>query len=112
MFQKVGFVGIGVMGFHMAKHLVEKGFEVTVYDHNADKCQALAEIGAKVAPSLDKVAADAEIVFTMLPNEQIVREVILGEGGVASGAKPGASSPSSRKRTLRVTGSVLSVVPR
>ena len=89
MFQKVGFVGIGVMGFHMAKHLVEKGFEVTVYDHNADKCQALAEVGAKVAPSLDKVAADAEIVFTMLPNENIVREVILGEGGVASGAKPG-----------------------
>ena len=89
MFQKVTFIGTGVMGFHMAKHLIEKGYDLTVYDARPESCQLLVNMGAKLAASAKESAKDADIVFTMLPTEKIVHEVVLGEDGVADGAKPG-----------------------
>ena len=89
MIKKVAFIGVGVMGSPMAKHLLEAGYQVTVYNTNPDKCRDLIEAGAVRAESLKEVAADADAVFTMLPTEFIVRDVLLKEGGVAEGAKPG-----------------------
>lgn len=107
MIKKVAFIGIGVMGFHMARHLLEKGYEVTVFDNNREACAKLAVDGAKQADSLHTVAADADIVFTMLPNEKIVHDVLLGENGVASGAKPGTifanSSTVSPQSNVRLS---------
>jgi len=89
LIKKVAFVGIGVMGFPMAKHLIEAGYDLTVHNRHPEKCRELLNMGAKLAPSAAEVARDVDIVFTMLPTEHTVREVVLGEGGVASGARPG-----------------------
>lgn len=92
--RKIGFVGIGNMGFPMAGHLVKKGFEVTVHDIRTQAVQAfLAEHGGKSAASPLEAAHGADAVITMLPDERVVREVVLGDGSencVAAGLARGA----------------------
>lgn len=82
--KKIGFIGIGNMGAPMASHLVKAGFEVTVYDVRPEVVSIFVQRhGGTGAESLQALAKDAEAVITMLPNEKIVREVILGANGVA-----------------------------
>jgi 3-hydroxyisobutyrate dehydrogenase-like beta-hydroxyacid dehydrogenase len=88
---KIGFVGVGVMGSRMARNLVKAGHELTVHDANAETTAAVAkDIGAKATASPREAAAASEIVITMLPNGQVVREVVFGENGLAAGFKPGS----------------------
>ena len=89
MIKNVAFIGIGVMGNPMIRHLMEAGYNVTIYYHkDPAKMQPLLDKGAKAAP-LHEVAKDADVLFTMLPTEDIVRKVLVGEGGAMEGAKPG-----------------------
>lgn len=89
--KKVGFVGIGNMGSPMAAHLVSAGFDVSVYDIKPETAAIFVErYGGKVAASLTAVAKGADAVITMLPNDHVVREVILGAGGVAAALSKGA----------------------
>jgi 3-hydroxyisobutyrate dehydrogenase len=89
--RKIGFIGIGNMGAPMAGHLVKAGFEVTAYDVRPETLSIFVERhGGKAAASLRQVAQDADAVITMLPNDKIVREVILGAEGVASALPRGA----------------------
>ncbi len=79
--RKIGFVGVGNMGNPMAGHLVKAGFDVTVFDARPETMQAfVAQHGGKSAASLVELANGADAVITMLPDDQIVRKVILGEG--------------------------------
>ncbi len=87
--KKVTIVGTGVMGHPMAEHLVTGGFDVTIYARRPETCKDLEEKGAKLAASLKEAAEDAEVIITMLPTQDIVRSVVLDEGGLADGAKPG-----------------------
>lgn len=83
--QRVGFIGIGNMGSPMAAQLVKAGFDVTVYDINPEATEKfVAQHGGKVAASLARLGGTCEAVVTMLPNDKIVREVIVGDKGVAS----------------------------
>jgi len=87
---KVGFIGIGNMGTPMAAHLVRRKFDVTVYDARPEAVSIFVERhGGKGAESLGALARDADAVITMLPNDKIVREVILGDDGVAGALKRG-----------------------
>jgi len=89
--KKVGFIGIGNMGSPMAAHLVEAGFDVTVYDVKPEAVAIFVERhGGTAAGSLKMVAEGADAVITMLPNDKVVSEVILGEGGVAAILRAGA----------------------
>lgn len=92
--RKIGFVGLGNMGNPMAGHLARAGFELTVYDIRPEAVAAfLAEHRAKAAASLIEVARDADAVITMLPDDKVVRKVVLGEGGqdgIAAGLARGA----------------------
>lgn len=92
--KKVGFVGIGNMGFPMAGHLVNKGFDVTVYDARPEVMEAfVAQHRGKAAATLVDAAHGADAVITMLPDEKIVRKVVLGEGSencIAAGLARGA----------------------
>ena len=92
--RKIGFVGIGNMGFPMAGHLVRKGFDVTVYDIRPEVAKAfVAQHGGKAAQSLVDVAHGADAVVTMLPDDKVVRKVVLGDGSencVAAGLAKGA----------------------
>jgi 3-hydroxyisobutyrate dehydrogenase len=91
MQSKVGFVGLGTMGFPMTKGLAEQGISVLAYDASWATCErAEAIAGVRVAHSLSEVAAGSRIVFTCLPNDRIVREVYLGENGMAQALTSGA----------------------
>jgi len=88
--KKVGFIGIGNMGSPMAAHLVDAGFEVSVFDVRPEAVAIFVERHrGKAAESLKAVAEGADAVITMLPNDKVVREVVLGEGGVAATLRKG-----------------------
>jgi 2-hydroxy-3-oxopropionate reductase len=86
---KVGFIGLGIMGRPMAKNLVKAGYELIVFDFNKEAVDDLVSCGATAAESGKEVASQVEVVITMVPNSPHVRAAVLGENGVAEGAKPG-----------------------
>ena len=85
---KIGFIGLGIMGRPMAKNLLKAGYSLVVHDKFA-KADDLVALGAKAAASNKDVAAQSDLIITMLPNSPHVREAVLGQGGVIEGAKAG-----------------------
>lgn len=81
----IGFIGVGVMGNPIAKHLIAKGHTVLAYDKSEQAVAALVAAGAKGAASIADVVDRAEIVFTSLPSPAVFTEVALGAGGVKDG---------------------------
>lgn len=90
MSEKVGFVGLGIMGRPMARNLVRAGYELVVYNRSRSKVEELAAEGAKAAENPREVAESSDIVFTMLPGPPEVREVVIGENGLLQGAREGS----------------------
>ncbi len=86
---KLGFIGLGIMGKPMALRLINKGYDVYVFDIDAKKVSDVVNEGGIGARSAKEVAAHSEITFTIVPNSEHVEEVIFGENGIASGAKEG-----------------------
>src|SRR5437763_3117031 len=89
---KVAFLGLGVMGFPMAEHLVKKGgHEVTVYNRTHAKAQAWAEkFGGRSAPTPKAAAADQDFVMSCVGNDNDLRAVTLGADGAFAAMKSGA----------------------
>jgi 2-hydroxy-3-oxopropionate reductase len=89
--EKVGFVGLGIMGRPMARNLMRAGYELVLYNRTRSKAEELArETGAEVATDLKEVAQRSGVIFTMLPSPQEVREIVAGEGGLLAGAGEGS----------------------
>jgi 3-hydroxyisobutyrate dehydrogenase len=93
--QSVAFLGLGVMGYPMAGHLVLAGHRVTAYNRSPAKAQAfVAEFGASgnanSAATPREAAAGADIVFCCVGNDDDLRSVVLGANGALAGMKPGA----------------------
>jgi 3-hydroxyisobutyrate dehydrogenase len=87
----LGFVGLGVMGSRMLRHLTQAGHAITVYDlQAATRDKVAADTGATAAAAPRAVAQAADIVFTMLPDGAAVRDVVFGADGLAQGFRPGA----------------------
>ncbi|MDX2222311.1 MAG: NAD(P)-dependent oxidoreductase [Rhodospirillaceae bacterium] len=87
----VAFIGLGVMGFPMAGHLVAKGHRVTVYNRTAARAEAWTDQhGQSRADTPRRAARGAEIVFTCVGDDPDVRAVVTGEEGVLAGLSPGA----------------------
>ena len=86
---RVGFIGLGHMGRHMARNLARGGHEMTVFDINPNAAEEVLSMGATLAESPAAVAAASQVVFTSLPRPEDVEEVAAGEGGVLSGAAAG-----------------------
>ena len=88
---QVGFIGLGNMGWPMARNLRQAGFDVVVYDVDADlAARFVGEFGGAAAGAPADFAG-CDVVVTMLPNDGIVREVVLGwDGGLATHMKPGS----------------------
>ncbi|HEX3688127.1 MAG TPA: NAD(P)-dependent oxidoreductase [Solirubrobacteraceae bacterium] len=82
----VGFVGLGVMGGRMAQRLLCAGHPVVAYDPDVEAAAAAREAGATVAASPREVADAAAVVMVSLPSPEIVREVALGDDGLAKGS--------------------------
>lgn len=86
----LGFIGLGVMGAPMARHLADAGHSLSVYDSNPDACARLAaHPSVTVADSPRAVASASQIVITMLPSGREVRQVVLGDGGLLEGFEAG-----------------------
>jgi len=83
----LGFIGLGNMGAPMASRLLDAGFSLTVFDTRAAALEPFVARGAIAAPSPAAVASAVETVLVSLPTPAIVRQVALGEGGIASGKK-------------------------
>jgi 3-hydroxyisobutyrate dehydrogenase len=87
----VAFLGLGVMGYPMARHLVAKGHSVAVYNRTAAKAERFcAEFDAKAAATPRLAAEGADFVFSCVGNDDDLRSVTLGETGAFAGMKPGA----------------------
>lgn len=90
MKKRIGFIGLGIMGRPMSSNLLKAGYELSVFDINQEAVAKLAAEGARASATPKEVAEHSEIIFTMLPNSQHVKEVILGENGILKGAAQGS----------------------
>ena len=88
--ERIGFIGLGIMGRPMAGHLVDAGYAVTIWNRTRSKMTPLLERGAAAAESPRDVAARSDIVITMVADTPDVRAVILGPEGVLHGVRPGS----------------------
>ncbi len=103
---KIGFIGLGVMGAPMASNLSSK-YEVIVFDIDADRMQLVPK--AEKAVSITDVAKSADIIFLSLPDSETVRKVVLGNGGLIENLNQGSliidtstTSPSVTKEISRI----------
>lgn len=90
MAERVGFIGLGIMGRPMAKNLMEAGYDLVVHNRSPEKAEELAKEGATAAGSPREVAEGCDVVITMLPDSPQVEEVLAGENGVFEGVREGA----------------------
>ncbi len=89
MKQRIGFIGLGLMGKPMTRNLLKAGFAVTIYARHPETVQDLVAQGAALAVSSRAVGEAADVVITMLPNSPEVEEVVFGAQGVLEGARQG-----------------------
>jgi 2-hydroxy-3-oxopropionate reductase len=88
--ERIGFIGLGIMGKPMASNLLAAGYPVTVYNRSRGPVDELAAAGATGARSVLEAAASSDVVITMLPDSPDVEEVVLGDDGVVDGISDGA----------------------
>ena len=89
---KVAFIGLGVMGYHMAGHLKSGGHDVTVYNRTAAKAESwVKEHGGASAATPREAAEGCDIVFCCVGNDNDLRGVVLGDDGIFAGMKAGAT---------------------
>jgi len=86
---KIGFIGLGIMGKPMCKNLLKAGHRPVICSRKKATVEELSSSGATVAATPREVAAQVDLVITMLPNSPEVKEVLLGRDGVIEGARPG-----------------------
>ncbi|HEY7077741.1 MAG TPA: 2-hydroxy-3-oxopropionate reductase [Solirubrobacteraceae bacterium] len=86
----VAFIGLGIMGAPMARHLVDAGFDVVGFNRSPKKLEPLVEHGGRGAETIADAVREADIVALMVPDSPDVQDVLAGEGGVFDNAKDGA----------------------
>ncbi len=87
--EKIGFIGLGIMGKPMALNLMKAGYSLSVLKQSG-AAKTLEEAGAKTYTSSQELAQENDIIITMLPDSPEVKEVVLGEEGVLAGIKKGS----------------------
>ena len=86
---KIGWIGTGVMGASMCGHLMDQGFEATIYTRSKEKAQGLLDKGAQWADSPKAVAENSDVIFAIVGFPADVRAVFLGDDGALAGSKAG-----------------------
>ena len=87
---KIAFIGIGVMGASIVKHLLNAGKDVTIHTRTKSKAEPLLALGAKWANSPAEASVNQQVIFTMVGYPSDVKEVYEGEQGILESAKEGA----------------------
>jgi 2-hydroxy-3-oxopropionate reductase len=111
--RRVGFIGLGLMGKPMARHLLRAGHTLTVHNRSRSAVAELAAEGAREARSPREVAGQAEVVFLSLPASPEVEAVALGPAGLREGLRPGSvvvdttsGLPEASRRVAQALGAV------
>jgi 3-hydroxyisobutyrate dehydrogenase-like beta-hydroxyacid dehydrogenase len=86
---KTGFIGLGHMGSPIARRLLGHGYQLSVFDMDPVKTQALAQQGAGVAKSIIELARTCDVLLSSLTNDEVVRSVYIGPDGILAGARSG-----------------------
>jgi len=89
MAQVIGFIGLGIMGRPMARNLLKAGYSLVVHSRSRGPVDEIVKAGAKAAASAKDVAAQCDVLITMLPNSPEVELVALGPNGIIEGARRG-----------------------
>lgn len=87
MTERIGFIGLGIMGRPMASNLLRAGYPLWVYARRPEAMQPLTEMGAHSCHSLQHVAESTDIIITMVADTADVKQVVLGENGILSGCR-------------------------
>jgi 3-hydroxyisobutyrate dehydrogenase len=88
--EKLGFIGLGLMGRGMAKNLLSSGFNLTVWNRTASRMSALVHAGASAASSPGEVAQQSDVIFICVSDTPDVEHIMLGEEGVLQAVRPGS----------------------
>jgi 3-hydroxyisobutyrate dehydrogenase-like beta-hydroxyacid dehydrogenase len=86
---KLGFIGLGNMGSRIARRLLDHGYQLSVYDKDVTKVEALAQQGAMVAGDIGQLAANVDVILSCLTNDEAVQAAFEGREGVLHAARPG-----------------------
>jgi 2-hydroxy-3-oxopropionate reductase len=89
MAQVIGFIGLGIMGRPMARNLLKAGYSLVVHSRSRGPVDEIVKTGATAAASPRDVAAQCDVLITMLPNSPDVEQVALGPSGILEGARRG-----------------------
>jgi 3-hydroxyisobutyrate dehydrogenase len=104
--ERIGYIGLGNLGAHLAMSLVRAGHEVTVTDLHRPLADQLVAAGATWVDTVAEVAARSSVVFTCLPSPAVVDSVVCGPGGITEGLARGGvwidNSTNDRDETLRL----------
>jgi 2-hydroxy-3-oxopropionate reductase len=109
MHMNIGFIGLGIMGAPMARHLIDAGHQLYVYSHGRLH-PSIAETNAIACASSAEVAQRADIVITMVPDTPDVAAVLFGENGVAAGLQGPPGGPAGRVGKLVIDMSSISPI--
>ncbi|XP_035729783.1 3-hydroxyisobutyrate dehydrogenase, mitochondrial-like [Vespa mandarinia] len=96
--KKIGFVGLGKMGGHMAKNILKKGYKLKVFDVDKSAMSNLVEVGANAASTITETVKDVDVIISMLPSNQHVLDCYIGDNGILS---------SVRKNVLLIDSSTI-----
>ena len=88
--ERIGFIGLGMMGLPMARNLIEGGYQVTVFDLDEESMSKAQKSGASTSVSASETASKSDIVITMVPDSQHVEAAITGPAGIIEGVKKGS----------------------
>jgi len=88
--KKIGFIGIGLMGFPMAKNILKSGYKLKVFNRSLVKAEPLKEFGAEISKTVSELVKDSEIIITMLTDDKAVDEV-MGSSHFLDNLKPGST---------------------
>ncbi len=86
----IGFIGLGIMGSRMAAHLVKQGYSLTIHNRTPEKAASLIEQGATWADTPAAVAAEADVLITMLAHPEAIEQAAFGEEGFLDALRPDA----------------------
>jgi len=88
--KNIGFIGIGLMGFPMAKNLLKSGYKLKAFNRSQDKAEKLKEFGAKISTSIKDVVTNSDVIITMLTDDAAV-EKVMGSDEFISNIKESAT---------------------
>jgi len=103
MLRKIGFIGLGTVGRHMAANLTKGSYELTVFDTNPDAVKGLVELGAQAATSAAEAARDRDLVIAIVPEGEELGLLFFGEEGILAGIGGGTILADMGSHSLDTT---------